>query len=238
MTRTRTRRRWLAPGDVARQIGVIGIAIGLCGSCGGSTRRATPTTSPPTSQVVTASTVVVTTAASSPTTSAPVPSTTTVAPTTTAAPATPEQQVRAAWRGWIAAGEACNVEPKSCERAALAMFVSGTVLTNTLDAIDSIIAKGWRLRTGAGSIDDRYMVERISVTGGTAEVQFCEYDAGIVDLPGSGPNGEDVIVNDQVQSRRDQVIVTLEPDKRWRVSRVVADHSELGRTLWESCVAG
>jgi hypothetical protein len=235
MTRTRTPRpRWRAPTLLAA------LTVSLL-ACGGSPRRATdPTTTvtatalPPTTTTTTIASAPVTTASTS--TSAPA-TTTTIAPSTTVAAETPEQQVRAAWRGWIVAGEACTVDPKGCDRNALADYMSGNVLANTIAATDEIIRKGWRVRKGTGTIEERYRIERVTVSGTSADVQFCEYDAGITDIPGSGPGGTDVLVSDEIESVQGTGRFSLGSDGRWRLTAVVSRTKEAGRAIWDACVS-
>jgi hypothetical protein len=223
--------------------------MSLLAACGGSSRRAAN----PTTVVTTLGPTTTTTIAPTPVTTAPTTTiapttaptstdasttTTTVAPSTTVPAETPEQQVRTAWRGWIAAGEACTVDPKGCDRTALADYMSGKVLANKIAATDELIRKGWRLRTGPGSIEDRYKIEKVEVAGTAANVQFCEYDEGVVDIPGSGPNGEDFVVNDDVGSSRTTATFALGDGARWRLSEIAEDKHEAGRALWDTCVIG
>ena len=226
-----------------------GARVVLCAlgasACGGSHRSAPAVTG---AQVV----IVTSTASSSaaPTTPlaatttspspAPTTSTTTAAPTTTTtirAATRDELAVRAAWKGWLAASEACDVDPKGCDRAGLANYMAGSSLTNKLLATDTLISKGWGVREGPGGIDDRYKIESVTSTEGQAIVQYCQFDEGVTVDPGAGPGGADVIINDTVASRRIRTVFTR-PDGVWKVTGSGGNHQEEGRALWDSCVAG
>ena len=225
-----------------------GARVVLCAlgasACGGSHRSAPAVTS---AQVV----IVTSTASSSAAPTTPLAATTTSpspAPTTstTAAPTTTttiraatrdELAVRAAWKGWLAASEACDVDPKGCDRAGLANYMAGSSLTNKLLATDTLISKGWGVREGPGGIDDRYKIESVTSTEGQAIVQYCQFDEGVTVDPGAGPGGADVIINDTVASRRIRTVFTR-PDGVWKVTGSGGNHQEEGRALWDSCVAG
>ena len=169
---------------------------------------------------------------------APTTSTTTAAPaTTTTVVSADELAVRAAWKGWLTAGEACTLDARNCDRATLANYMAGTALSNSLKATDALLAKGWRGRTGPGGIDDRYRIESVTITRDNAIVQYCQYDEGVLYDPGAGPGGSDVIINDAVASRRSRAVFTR-PDGIWKVTGTDGDHQEEGRALWDACVAG
>ena len=224
-----------------------GARVVLCAlgasACGGSHRSATPVTS---AQVVIAtstassSTAPTTPLAATTTSSAPAPTanTTTAAPaaTTTVASAD-ELAVRATWKGWLMAGEACTVDAKNCDRSSLANYMAGAALSNKLKAVDTLSQKGWGVRKGPGGIDDRYKVDSVTIAADEATVQYCELDEGVTFDPGAGPGGADVIINDAVASHRSGALLTRSAGV-WKVTGFTPDHQEEGRALWDSCVAG
>ena len=224
-----------------------GARVVLCAlgasACGGSHRSAPAVTGTQVAIVTsTASSSAARTTPLAATTTSPSPAPTTS--TTTAAPATTttvvsadELAVRAAWKGWLTAGEACTLDARNCDRATLANYMAGTALSNSLKATDALLAKGWRGRTGPGGIDDRYRIESVTITRDNAIVQYCQYDEGVLYDPGAGPGGSDVIINDAVASRRSRAVFTR-PDGIWKVTGTDGDHQEEGRALWDACVAG
>ena len=222
-----------------------GARVVLCAlgasACGGSHRSATPVTSAQVVIVTSAASSSATSVAASTTSTAPATTTsTTAAPTTTttiSAATRDELAVRAAWKGWLAASEACDVDAKGCDRAALAKYMAGTSLSNSLKATDTLISKGWGVREGPGGIDDRYKIESVTLTEGQSIVQYCQFDEGVTFDPGAGPGGVDVIINDTVVSRRIRTVFGLS-DGVWKVTGSGGNHQEEGRALWDSCVAG
>ena len=212
------------------------------GACGGS-HKAAP--SPTGAQVVVvssttsaASTTPLTTTTTGPPTAPTTTSTTTATPTTTTtAVSADELSVRAAWHGWLTAGEACTVDAKNCDRNALANYMAGAALSNKLKAVDTLSQKGWGVRKGPGGIDDRYKVDSVTIAEDEATVQYCELDEGVTFDPGAGPGGADAIINDAVASHRSGAVLTRSAGV-WKVTGFTPDHQEEGRALWDSCVAG
>ena len=221
-----------------------GARVVLCAlgasACGGSHRSATPVTSAQVVIVTSAASSSATSVAASTTSTAPATTTsTTAAPTTTtiSAATRDELAVRAAWKGWLTVSEACDVDAKGCDRDALAKYMAGTSLSNSLKATDTLISKGWGVREGPGGIDDRYKIESVTLTEGQAIVQYCQFDEGVTFDPGAGPGGADVIINDTVVSRRIRTVFGLS-DGVWKVTGSGGNHQEEGRALWDGCVAG
>ena len=222
-----------------------GARVVLCAlgasACGGSHRSAPAVTSAQVVIVTSTASSSATSVAAATTSTAPATTTsTTAAPTTTSttisAATRDELAVRAAWKGWLTASEACDVDPKGCDRAGLANYIAGTFLSNKLKAVDALIQKGWGVRTGPGGIDDRYRIESVTLTPGQAIVQYCELNEGLVFDPGAGPGGADVIINDAVVSNRSRAVFT-QSSSLWKVTGADGNHQEEGRSLWDSCVA-
>ena len=160
-----------------------------------------------TSTVVAATAPVVTT----------VPVTTTVAATTTSsAPATStDQAVRNAIDKARADGDACMRALPKCDVATLAASRGGVSLESLTKVITQYNAEG---QVSRNRERNHYKIESVTIQGSArASAVVCNTDGSERVLPGAGPNGVDIIVNDSFVSRRDTYEMQLDADGVWRL---------------------
>lgn len=151
-------------------------------------------------------------------------STTTLATSSvTGSPNDPEQGVRADLRRahvlFDAAYLAAVAAPgnKDRLRTLLAVYVPGSVAAQAMQQrIDDLARQGLAGRTGPRGY---FVIEDIDVAsadeGATAKLTVCTFDDGVVfDTRHTGPDGQPVVVNDAVVSRR-AIETWLRHDGRW-----------------------
>lgn len=84
----------------------------------------------------------------------------------------------------------------------------------TIDNIENLRTHGWRVRPNPSVPSDLTVEGDVELSDGPpatkAELTACIVSAGVVFEPGSGPNGEDTVVNDEIVSRRTRVSMVLE----------------------------
>jgi len=151
-------------------------ALAACNSHGTTSRAITNSTSQPGSAVTT----------SAPTSSPP--------PTDPS----PKDQVIAAHQAYEAAYSACAANPGTCDVSAVA--VAGSPAAAGVTSFMTQLAKdGLRARTTPQTY---YVYENFTLanTGTQAVLRVCTVDANVTYKPQSGPQGQDVIVNDRVDS--------------------------------------
>jgi hypothetical protein len=83
-----------------------------------------------------------------------------------------------------------------------------------LDNMESLRANGWRVRPNPDVPSALTVESEVTLLDGPpatkAELTVCEVSAGVIYEPGSGPNGEDTIVNDEINSTRSRISMVLE----------------------------
>jgi hypothetical protein len=126
---------------------------------------------------------------------------TTSAPPSSAPPVvdpSPRDQVIAAHKAYQAAYSTCAANPGACDVSAV--VVAGSPAAAGVATYMAQLAKdGLRGRSSAGTY---YVYETFTLanTGTQAVLRVCTVDADVVYKPNSGPQGQDVIVNDRVDS--------------------------------------
>jgi len=123
--------------------------------------------------------------------------TATTAPTTTAAPSL-RDQVIAAHKSYEASYAACATHPASCDMSAV--VVAGSPAAAGVASFMAGLAKdGLR---GRPSPQTYYVYETFTPanTSTQAVLRICTVDANVTYKPSSGPQGQDVIVNDRTDS--------------------------------------
>ena len=213
----------------ARRGGVVFVAVGVllagCSSSG-------PKASPPTTIVSSVASTKASTVAPTPVTTVGSTSTstttTTLAPTTTSTTvdpkATAEAAVRADLQAGVSAYKVCLIAMPSCDPQSLTKAFSGPALDRNIAIIKDGNAHGYATRDV-----DRY---RVVVTGikfadgaapSPASVSVCLSDGAQVVRPGAGPDGADVIVNDEVHTELITLDVRLGASGTWLVNDSVSN---------------
>jgi hypothetical protein len=201
---------------------VVVSALSVSALVGCTSTKAGPTfdTRPPSTIArPTTSTVAATTTKVAATTTVPAtgaPPTTTVAVTTTAAPATStEQAVRNAIDKARADGDACMRALPRCDVATLAASRGGVSLESLTKVITQYNAEG---QVSRNRDRNHYKIESVAVSSpDRASAVVCNTDGSERVLPGAGPNGVDIIVDDLFVSRRDTYEMQLDADGVWRL---------------------
>jgi hypothetical protein len=89
-----------------------------------------------------------------------------------------------------------------------------------LDNMETLRSNGWRVRPNPDVPSALTVESDVSLLDGPpatkAELTVCEVSAGVVYEPASGPNGEDTIVNDEINSTRSRITMVLE-DGTWKL---------------------
>ncbi|GAC1647662.1 MAG: hypothetical protein NVS9B11_20230 [Candidatus Dormibacteraceae bacterium] len=122
----------------------------------------------------------------------------TTAPTTTTTAASLRDQVIAAHKAYEASYSACAMHPASCDMSAV--VVPGSPAAAGVTSFMAGLAKdGLR---GRPSPQTYYVYETFTPanTSTQAVLRICSVDANVTYKPSSGPQGQDVIVNDRVDS--------------------------------------
>ncbi len=159
-------------------------------------------------------------------TAAEPPATTAAAtiPATTAAPTTvtvtelmpdPEELVREAVDASIEAFSACLLALPSCEVAGLETTRRGDLLAVNVQRITEWNAAGYAVRDRDNF---RYVIEQVELNADAtqATVLVCIADGSKLVIPGAGPGGVDVVVDDAYVSGRENWDVRLDTDGVWR----------------------
>lgn len=187
-------------------------ALGLLVACSGGADDAAPDTSPASSTAAaTSAETTVTTLATTvpPTTATPTPV------TETEPPANQEQLVRAAVEASIEAFSACLLSLPNCDVAGLEDTRRGELLDVNVQRISEWNAAGYAVRDRDSF---RYVIERVELNDDAtqATVVVCIADGTKLVIPGAGPGGVDVIVDDSYISGREAWDVRLDDDGVWR----------------------
>jgi hypothetical protein len=86
--------------------------------------------------------------------------------------------------------------------------------------METLRSHGWRVRPNPDVPSSLTVESDVTLLDGPpatkAELTVCEVSAGIVYEPSSGPNGEDTIVNDEINSSRSRITMVLE-DGAWKL---------------------
>jgi hypothetical protein len=86
--------------------------------------------------------------------------------------------------------------------------------------METLRSHGWRVRPNPDVPSSLTVESDVTLLDGPpatkAELTVCEVSAGIVYEPASGPNGEDTIVNDEINSSRSRITMVLE-DGAWKL---------------------
>ena len=224
--------------DGRRDATDVGCAVGVDGGVTGSRWRAwfgalallllsacsngddaAPTTKPSSSTTEVESTTAATTTSSTSTSTTSTSTTSTSStelPTTTVAPvATAESGVRAAIDLAQSSFSDCLTAMPRCDPSTLAVARSGDLLKRNVSRIKEWNAAGY---TVIDRNQFRYVIESVmlGVDLATATVVVCIADGSKLVLPGAGPNGRDVIIDDAYTSGRSQWEMKLDGDGRWR----------------------
>lgn len=145
-------------------------------------------------------------------------------PVSTASPATvavsepmpdPEQLVREAVDASIEAFSACLLALPNCEVAGLEATRRGDLLAVNAQRINEWNAAGYALRDRDNF---RYVIEQVELNSDAtqATVLVCIADGSKLVIPGAGPGGVDVVVDDAYVSGRENWDVRLDTDGVWR----------------------
>ena len=200
---------------------VSALTVGVLASC--TSKKAGPTfdTRPPsTVPSATTSTAPVTTTKVAATSTVPVTTvltaTTTVAVSTSPPPANAtEQAVRSAIDKARADGDACMRALPKCDVATLAASRGGVSLENLTKVITQANAEG---QVSRNRDRNHYKIESVAISGpDRASAVVCNTDGSERVIPGAGPNGIDIIVDDRFVSRRDTYEMQLDADGVWRL---------------------
>lgn len=122
----------------------------------------------------------------------------TTAPTTTTTAASLRDQVIAAHKAYEASYSACAMHPASCDMAAV-VVAGSPAATGVANYMAGLAKDGLR---GRPSPKTYYVYETFTPanTSTQAVLRICTVDADVVYKPSSGPQGQDVIVNDRLDS--------------------------------------
>jgi hypothetical protein len=89
-----------------------------------------------------------------------------------------------------------------------------------VDNIENLRSNGWRVKPNPDVPSALTVESDVTLLDGPpatrAELTVCEIGAGIVYEPGTGPDGADTIVNDEINARRSRVTMVLE-DGAWKI---------------------
>ncbi len=92
----------------------------------------------------------------------------------------------------------------------------------TLQNMDTLRSNGWSARLNPEIPDTATVEGEVQLLDGPpptkALAMVCTISAGVVYKPGAAPDGGDVVINDEVVARRDQVTLVLE-DGTWKVEQ-------------------
>jgi hypothetical protein len=108
---------------------------------------------------------------------------------------------------------------------ALEVLARTTVLNSPsykrgVENMETLRSNGWKIRLNTDVSDSLTVEGDVTLLDGPpatkAEVTVCGIDTLIVYEPNSGPNGEDAIINDAIQARRNRSLLVLE-DGVWKL---------------------
>ena len=200
---------------------VVALSVAVLASCTSTKAGPTFDTRPPsTVAAATSSTVPVTTTkvaapTAVPVTTAPAATTTVAAATTVAPAAATEQAVRNAIDKARADGDACMRALPRCDISTLAASRGGVSLESLTKVLTQYNAEG---QVSRNRERNHYKIESVTIQGADrASAVVCNTDGSERVLPGAGPNGVDIIVNDSFLSRRDTYEMQLDADGVWRL---------------------
>lgn len=143
-------------------------------------------------------------------------STSTTTTTTMPPAAVAEAAARSAVDSAIGAFRSCLAALPSCDVNSLAETRAGTMLERNTARITEWNAAGYALREGD---DFRYVIEQVQLGPelNQATVTVCSSDGSQLVLPGAGPGGADVVIDESYASGRAAWDVRADADGRWRV---------------------
>lgn len=110
----------------------------------------------------------------------------------------PKDQVIAAHKAYIAAFSACTANPATCDVSAV-VVAGSPAAAGEAKFVGQLATDGLRVRSSPGTYQV-YENFTLADTGTQAVLRICTVDAGVTYKPQSGPQGQDVIVNDRVDS--------------------------------------
>jgi hypothetical protein len=191
------------------------MAVLLASACSDDGNTASPSTSDGVPSTTTSAVVTTTTSTTTVpnTSSSPVPRpTSSTVPPVVATEATARESVDRA----IASFRECLAALPACDVTTLAGTRAGTMLQRNTERIQEWNAAGYALRRGERF---RYVIEAVEVAPDLrqATVTVCSADGSQLVLPGAGPGGADVIIDDSFTSGREAWDVRLDADGVWRV---------------------
>jgi hypothetical protein len=108
--------------------------------------------------------------------------------------------VIAAHKAYVAAFSACTANPATCDVSSV-VVAGSPAAAGEAKFVGQLAKDGLRGRSSPGTY---YVYENFTLanTGTQAVLRVCTVDAGVIYKPNSGPQGQDVIVNDRVDSDR------------------------------------
>jgi hypothetical protein len=148
-------------------------------------------------------------------------STSTTTTTTTPPAAAAAAAARSAVESAISAFRSCLAALPLCDVNSLAETRAGTMLERNTARITEWNAAGYTLRQGD---QFRYVIEEVQLGPefDQATVTVCSSDGSQLVLPGAGPGGADVVIDDSYVSGRAAWDVRVDADGRWRVQAAPA----------------
>ncbi|MCU1388072.1 MAG: hypothetical protein JWL72_1410 [Ilumatobacteraceae bacterium] len=110
---------------------------------------------------------------------------------------------------------ACLTAMPSCDPATLAVARAGDLLQGNVDRVNEWNAQGYTVRDRD---QFRYVVESVTLgqDNTTASAVVCIADGSKLVLPGAGPSGADVVVDDSYSSGLSNWEIKLDADGDWR----------------------
>ena len=110
---------------------------------------------------------------------------------------------------------ACLVAMPNCDPTTLSVARAGDLLQGNVDRVNQWNAQGYTVRDRD---QFRYVVESVALgaDGTTASAVVCIADGSKLVLPGAGPAGADVIVDDTYSSGLSTWEMRLDSDGVWR----------------------
>ena len=103
----------------------------------------------------------------------------------------------------------------NCDPSTLSVARAGDLLQGNVDRVNQWNGQGYTVRDRD---QFRYVIESVVIgaDGTTATAVVCIADGSKLVLPGAGPGGADVVVDDTYGSGRSTWDMRLDPDGRWR----------------------
>ena len=110
----------------------------------------------------------------------------------------------------------CLVAMPQCDAASLAATRGGPLLERNKARIQEWNAAGYTVRNRERF---RFVIESVTVNGtaSSASAVVCIADGSRLVMPGAGPGGADVVIDETYGSGRETWDIRLDADGRWRV---------------------